>query len=150
MKVNFKSVILLIFIIIAVITAVSMFNRVNSDKTDFTYGNLKQLLEEDAVIECVIDGDLVAHVKAYAVKTTNDGKLLIKDNGEFDYVGKGDPATIKEYTCELMYNFQIDKIDNLVENCESIEYYNYLKAEETPWYMTYLPFIIIGVLFIIL
>ena len=150
MKVNFKSVLLLIFIIFAVITAVSMFNKANSDKTDFTYGNLKQLLEEDAVIECVIDGDLVAHVKAYAVKTDNNGKLMLKDNGDFDYVGKGDPATIKEYTCELMYNFQIDKIDELAENCESMEYYNYLKAEETPWYMTYLPFIIIGVLFIIL
>ena len=150
MKVNFKSVLLLIFIIFAVITAVSMFNQANSDKTDFTYGNLKQLLEEDAVIECVIDGDLVAHVKAYAVKTDSDGKLIVNANGNFDYVGKGDPATIKEYTCELMYNFQIDKIDELAENCESMEYYNYLKAEETPWYMTYLPFIIIGVLFIVL
>ena len=150
MKVNFKSVLLLIFIIFAVITAVSMFNQANSDKTDFTYGNLKQLLEEDAVIECVIDGDLVAHVKAYAVKTDSDGKLIVNANGNFDYVGKGDPATIKEYTCELMYNFQIDKIDELAEKCESMEYYNYLKAEETPWYMTYLPFIIIGVLFIVL
>ena len=150
MKVNFKSVLLLIFIIFAVITAVSMFNQANSDKTDFTYGNLKQLLEEDAVIECVIDGDLVAHVKAYAVKTDSDDKLIVNANGNFDYVGKGDPATIKEYTCELMYNFQIDKIDELAENCESMEYYNYLKAEETPWYMTYLPFIIIGVLFIVL
>ena len=150
MKVNFKSVLLLIFIIFAVITAVSMFNQANSDKTDFTYGNLKQLLEEDAVTECVIDGDLVAHVKAYAVKTDSDGKLIVNANGNFDYVGKGDPATIKEYTCELMYNFQIDKIDELAENCESMEYYNYLKAEETPWYMTYLPFIIIGVLFIVL
>ena len=150
MKVNFKSLLLLVLIVIAVIAAVSMFNQVNSDKTDFTYGNLKQLLAEDAVIECVIDGELVAHVKAYEVKTDSNGKLLVKDNGNFDYVGKGDPATIKEYTCELMYNFQIDKIDELVENCTSIEYYNYLKAEETPWYMTYLPFIIIGVLFIVL
>ena len=150
MKVNFKSLFLLIFIIFAVITAVSMFNQVNSDNTDFTYGNLKQLLEDDAVTECVIDGDLVAHVKAYAVKTDSKGKFIVNDNGDFEYVGKGDPATIKEYTCELMYNFQIDKIDQLAEKCTNMEYYNYLKAEETPWYMTYLPFIIIGILFIVL
>ena len=150
MKVNFKSLFLLIFIIFAVITAVSMFNQVNSDNTDFTYGNLKQLLEDDAVTECVIDGDLVAHVKAYAVKTDSKGKFIVNDNGDFEYVGKGDPATLKEYTCELMYNFQIDKIDQLAEKCTNMEYYNYLKAEETPWYMTYLPFIIIGILFIVL
>ena len=151
MKVNFKSLLLLIFIIFAVIAAVSMFNKAQADNTDFTYGNLKQLLEEDAVTECVIDGDLIAHVKAYAVKTDSNGKLLTKADGKFDYVGYDDPATIKEYSCQLMYNFQIDRIDRLVEeHGDNIEYYNYLKAEETPWYMTYLPFIIIGVLFIVL
>ena len=108
MKVNFKSLILLILVIFAVITAVSMFNNAKSDNTDFTYGNMKQLFEENAIVECVIDGELVAHIKAYEVKTDKDGKLLINAlNGEFEYVNKGDPATIKEYTCELMYNFHL-------------------------------------------
>ena len=127
-----------------------MFNQAQADKTDFTFGNLKQLIEENAVIECVIDEDLVAHIKAYEVETDKEGKLIVTEEGWFKYKGYGDPATIKEYTCPLMYTFQIDKIDELVEESDSVVYYNYLKAEETPWYMTYMPFIIIGVLFIAL
>ena len=152
MKVNFKSVLLLILAIFVVISAVSMFNQAQTDKTDFTYGNLKQLLEENAVIECEIDGELVAHVKAYAVNVDKEtGRLLVNpETGELDYVSKGDPATIKEYTCQLVYTFQVSRIDELAEECESITYYKHLKVEETPWYMAYLPFIIIGVLFIVL
>ena len=152
MKVNFKSVLLLILAIFVVISAVSMFNQAQTDKTDFTYGNLKQLLEENAVIECEIDGELVAHVKAYAVNVDKEtGRLLVNpETGEFDYVSKGDPATVKEYTCQLVYTFQVSRIDELAEECESITYYKHLKVEETPWYMAYLPFIIIGVLFIVL
>ena len=152
MKVNFKSLLLMILVVIIVISAVSMFNKARADKTDFTFGDLKRLFKENAVLECVIDGELVAHVKAYEVKINDDNGRLIVNNetGEFDYVRKGDPATIKEYTCQLMYNFQIEKIDELVEASGGINYYNHLKVEETPWYMTYLPFIIIGVLFIAL
>ena len=152
MKVNFKSVLLLILAIFVVISAVSMFNQAQTDKTDFTYGNLKQLLEENAVIECEIDGELVAHVKAYAVNVDKEtGRLLVNpETGELDYVNKGDPATVKEYTCQLVYTFQVSRIDELAEECESITYYKHLKVEETPWYMAYLPFIIIGVLFIVL
>ena len=129
-----------------------MFNQAQTDKTDFTYGNLKQLLEENAVIECEIDGELVAHVKAYAVNVDKEtGRLLVNpETGELDYVNKGDPATVKEYTCQLVYTFQVSRIDELAEECESITYYKHLKVEETPWYMAYLPFIIIGVLFIVL
>ena len=151
MKVNFKSLILLILAIFVVISAVSMFQQAQADKTDFTFGNFKQLLEENAVVECIIDENLVAHIRAYEVETDENGKLMVDEQtGKFVYKGYGDDKTLKEYTCPLMYTFQVDKIDDLVYESESVEYYNYLKAEETPWYMTYMPFIIIGVLFIAL
>ena len=128
-----------------------MFQQAQADKTDFTFGNFKQLLEENAVVECIIDENLVAHIRAYEVETDENGKLMVDEQtGKFVYKGYGDRKTLKEYTCPLMYTFQVDKIDDLVYESESVEYYNYLKAEETPWYMTYMPFIIIGVLFIAL
>ena len=128
-----------------------MFQQAQADKTDFTFGNFKQLLEENAVVECIIDENLVAHIRAYEVETDENGKLMVDEQtGKFVYKGYGDDKTLKEYTCPLMYTFQVDKIDDLVYESESVEYYNYLKAEETPWYMTYMPFIIIGVLFIAL
>ena len=127
-----------------------MFQQAQADKTDFTFGNFKQLLKEHAVVECIIDEDLVAHIKAYEVETDEDGKLIVNENGEFKYKDKNNPETIKEYTCPLMYTFQVERIDELVSQSKSVKYYNYLKAEETPWYLTYMPFIIIGVLFIAL
>jgi len=151
MKVNFKSILLLVLVIIAVIAAVSLFNQANADKTDFTYGDLVQLFEEDKVISCVVDGESVVTVKSYEVTTDKDGKLLKDDQGKFIFATDKDGRLIeKEYVFELNYMFQVEHIHDLASNSENIEYYNYLRAEDTPWYMTYLPFIILGILFVVL
>jgi cell division protease FtsH len=151
MKVNFKSILLLVLVIIAVIAAVSFFNQVNADKTDFTYGDLVQLFEEDRVISCIVDGESVVTVKSYEVTTDKDGKLLKDDQGKFIFATDKDGKLIeKEYVFELNYMFQVEHIHELASNSENVEYYNYLRAEDTPWYMTYLPFIILGILFVVL
>ena len=151
MKVNFKSILLLVLVIIAVIAAVSLFNQANADKTDFTYGDLVQLFKEDKVISCVVDGESVVTVKSYEVTTDKDGKLLKDDQGKFIFATDKDGRLIeKEYVFELNYMFQVEHIHDLASNSENIEYYNYLRAEDTPWYMTYLPFIILGILFVVL
>ena len=151
MKVNFKSILLLVLVIIAVIAAVSLFNQAYADKTDFTYGDLVQLFKEDKVISCVVDGESVVTVKSYEVTTDKDGKLLKDDQGKFIFATDKDGRLIeKEYIFELNYMFQVEHIHDLASNSENIEYYNYLRAEDTPWYMTYLPFIILGILFVVL
>ena len=151
MKVNFKSVLLLILVIVAVITAVSLFNHAKADKTDFTYGDLVQLFEEDKVISCIIDGESVVKIKSYEVTIDKDGKLQKGSDGKFIYALDKDGKLIeKEYTFELNYMFQVEHIHELASNSENVEYYNYLRAEKTPWYMTYLPFIILGILFVVL
>ena len=153
MKVNFKSILLLILLVGVIIAAVSVFTELSSDKTDFTYGDMKQLFEEDAVFKCVVDGDSVVTIEAYEVRTDKDGKLLRIESGDnagkFDYVyGEDGQKKRTEYSYELTHSFQLEQIDKLAEGSENVEYYNYLRPEETPWYMTYLPFIILGVLFI--
>ena len=151
MKVNFKNILLLLLVVVAVIAAVSFFNEANADKTDFTYGNLVQLFEENAVKSCVIDGESVVVVKAYEVQTDKEGMLLKNADGTFIYVKDANNNYVdKEYSFQLNYMFQVEHIHQLATESESIEYYNYLEVEETPWYMTYLPFIILGLLFIIL
>ena len=163
MKVNFKSLILLVVVISLVIAAVSMFNEARKDNTDFTYGDLVQLFEEDMIKKCVVDGDSVVTVLSYEVETDKNGKLLTEKVTVND--ANGNPITKdifkykrdqngnlieKEYVFELNYMFQVERIDELASASKNIEYYNYLRAEETPWYMTYLPFIILGILFIVL
>ena len=150
MKVNFKSILLLALIVFAVIAAVSVFNEANADKTDFTYGDLVQLFEEGAVTSCVVDGDSIVTVKAFQVQTDVNGRLIKNEEGHFVYVVENDAFVEKEYTFELNYMFQVEHIHDLATASPNVQYYNYLRAEETPWYMAYLPFIILGVLFIIL
>ena len=156
MKVNFKSLLLLVFVVIVVIAAVSVFNEVTADKTDFTYGDLIQLFDENSVVSCIVDGNSVVTVKAYEVTTDKNGILQKDENGNFIYKKDSDgKLVIKEYKFELNYLFQIEQIHELASKKDSngkpiVEYYNYLEVEETPWYMTYLPFIILGILFVAL
>ena len=118
MKFNVKNILLLVLVVVIAISVFSFIDQARADKTDFTYGDIKQLFKENAVIECTIDGDLVAHIKAYEVRTDDKGKLLKNnESGTLDYVGFGDPATVKEYTFELTYNYQLEKIDELAEEC---------------------------------
>ena len=151
MKVNYKSILLLSLVVILVISAVSFFTKANADKTDFTYGDLVQLFEEGTVTSCVIDGESVVTVRAYKVQTDKDGRLMKDENGFFIYEQKDDGSFIdKEYSFKLNYMFQVEHINELATSSTSIDYYNYLAVEETPWYMAYLPFIILGILFVIL
>ena len=151
MKVNFKSILLLLLVVGVVIAAVSFFNEANADKTDFTYGDLVQLFEENTITSCVIDGESVVTVKSFAVETDKEGKLLKNSDGSFIYVKDKDGNLVaKEYSFQLNYMFQVEHIHELATNSENVEYYNYLKAEETPWYMAYAPFIILGVIFVVL
>ena len=151
MKVNFKSILLLFLVVTVVIAAVSFFNEANADKTDFTYGDLVQLFEENAVTSCVIDGESKVTVKSLEVQTDKNGKLQKNSDGTFIYViDKNGNYVEKEYNFQLNYMFQVEHIHELASNSENVEYYNYLEAEETPWYMAYAPFLILGVLFIVL
>ena len=150
MKFNFKGILILILIVVCVITAVSFFNKNNNGDVDFTYGNLKQLFEEDSVISCEIDEDLVAHIIAYEVET-KDGKFLTNSDGSLMYKDK-EGGKKAEYTYKLTYNFQLENIDEIVNTSDlkNLEYYTYLAAEDTPWYMTYLPYILLAILFIVM
>ena len=151
MKVNYKSILLLSLVVVVVISAVSFFTKANADKTDFTYGDLVQLFEEGTVTSCVIDGESVVTVRAYKVQTDKNGRLMKDENGFFIYEQKDDGSFIdKEYSFKLNYMFQVEHINELATSSTSIDYYNYLAVEETPWYMAYLPFIILGILFVIL
>ena len=128
MKVNFKSVLLLVLIIFAVITTVSMYNEATMDKTDFTYGDLLQLLDEGAVKKCVIDGDSVVTIEAYEVKIDEDGKLIKDENGfVYNYDAQGN-RTIREYTYALSYTSQIEAIHELATKDGSGLFINIVKG----------------------
>ena len=71
MKVNFKSILMLILIVLAVIIAVSFVTDRLGDDEEISYGEVIQKFEKDEVKEATIDGDYTLIL--YAKKETSVG-----------------------------------------------------------------------------
>ena len=143
MKFNFKSIILLIFIVIAMIVAVSVFtDRQNADTVNS--GELMQLFEDDLVYYFEVDGESVIYIdKLQQIGTDDNGNAVFKKND------KGEYETVR-IVYPLTYDFELAAIDAMARGDEltNLSGYNYKRAEGTPWYQLYLPYIILGVLLI--
>ena len=143
MKVNVKSILALLLIVGVVITLVSVFSQGANASEVLTYSDLVGMFEEDRVTSFKVDQNLNVTLKAF--EKDENGNLTDKE---------------KTYTYTLSYNFQLDEINRLAyENYKNylndstssnLKEYNYDPAQETPWYETYLPFLIVGVILVIL
>ena len=142
MKVNFKSILMLVFLVVAVIIAVTAFtSRLNGTK-ELTYGEVVEKFENDDVIYFKIDGDLNLELHTRKAKA-GGGYEMQEVDGKQVYVPE-----IFEY--KLSYAFQLEHIMSLAEQAgrATLDDYDIERAAETPWYVAYLPYIILAVLFI--
>ncbi len=166
MKSNFKSFLMLIIMVVAVILAVSVFTDFDEEAEKFTYGDLVEALQNDAVKELKVDGESSVIAKIYAYRFDKIEKPVYEDDGvtqktdsdgnpvfETEEVLVVDTATVTEYQLQIVYNFQLERISVLAEESlegGNLEIYEIEPPEETPWYVTYLPFIITVVLILVL
>ncbi len=150
MKFNPKSLLWLLLIIAVVFLAVTIVENYNKEEENFTYGNLKQLFEEGVVTSCTIDGESIVTITSDAVCTDENGNFLYNYDGTFIYeTNTSGERVTKEYKYQLTYGFQVEEIDRLASS-HGVQEYDVLPAEGTPWYLTYLPFIIVGILFVVM
>ena len=144
MKANFKSIAMLIVIVLAVIIGVSYFSKEKEAKDEFVYSDLIQLLEDDMVTSFVVDENNVITVKAYKYTKAEDGSLVIETKD-------GKNVTV-EYEYTFSYLAQVEEILALAKdrktNGTTLTEYNVKSAPETPWYVLYLPYILVGLLVI--
>ena len=146
MKANFKSIIMLVLIVGVFIVAVSMMNQSKAED-EFVYSELVELFEEDLVKSFVVDENGTITVVAYKATLDESGNTIL----ELDKNGK---PKEEKHTIKLNYNAQIEQINELAYNKFTgseetrLEEYNFKAPEETPWYVTYLPFIITGVVIV--
>lgn len=152
MKVNFKSLISLVLVIGAIILAVSFLSPTKKDKDEFVYSDLVELFSNDLVKSFEVDETGTITAKYYKPKL-DDNKNIVKDDSgaviiETDKDGKRVVASI-DY--KFSYSTQIEEINNIAAEkfnkklngeATNLEYYNYVPAAETPWYVMYLPYII--------
>ena len=143
MKANFKSIVMLIVIVVAVIVAVSVFSPQDEVKT-LNYGELIKMLEDDKVTSLTIDENGKATIKGYK----------LGDNGEYIMDKE------EEFTYSFTFTFLMDRVVSMAEENYSpnngdaeteakepvLKYLEILPPSETPWYVVYLPYILVGLL----
>jgi len=142
MKANFKSILLLILMVGAIIVAVSFFSSQN-EEDNLVYSDVLKLLQDDKVASFVVDADSVMHIKLYERNEDDTDYLYDEDNEK--------KVSSKEYEYKFTYQTQIEEINGIAKekfDAGVLVEYDYEAPVEDPWYLTYLPYIITAVVFI--
>ena len=152
MKVNFKSILLLILVVTAVIVGVSVISDTLGDDDKFEYSDVVELFGRDFVVRYEMDGNLNLTLWALVPKLDENGNYVLTPTKDyvFEVNEKGEPI-LRKYEYTLGYSFQLEEINELALNNykygSTLQSYNYLAAEGAPWYQVYLPYIIVALLF---
>ncbi len=158
MKVNFKSIIMLVIIIAVMIAAVSMFSMNTATQDELTYSDLVNLFEKDLVREFVVDGNSVITLKVLQLAVDADGTPILDSAGNPTYkVDNAGKEVLKTYYYAFTDEFQLERIDKFVfegnsegKKLQNLQKFDFDRPPATPWYQLYLPYIIVGVLLIIM
>ena len=146
MKVNFKNIILLFVIVALMIVGVSIFNNITKQQDEVVYGEISSYFDKNIIKEIKIDeNNLVTGVRYNLVQNELGVEVI-----ELDKNGK--PVEIG-FKFQLAWSFQVQSIDELarkeiLDGNLSPENYDIKAPKQTPWYLAYLPYIIIIVVFI--
>ncbi len=144
MKANFKSIIMLVVLVAAVLVSVSVFSAEKKD--EFKYSELLSMFEDDLVTSFTVNesGTIELDVITYTLDAEGNKILKKNDKGEF--------VTTK-HSYKFSYNIQVEEINKIAaekrnDQNSNLKEYNYKAPEETPWYVMYLPYIIIALIMI--
>lgn len=153
MKVNVKSILMLLALVLAVVLAVSFLSARLGDEQKYGFSDVRESFENNDVLYFEVNGDLMLEMQLRdPVLDENKeqvldmfGMPLYKTNDKGEYIPRIERL-------QLSYSFQLEALDAMavesMKNPETnLEGYNYAEAAETPWYQIYLPYIILAVLF---
>ncbi len=124
MKNNIKNIIFFGLVILCFILAAVVFSDMMSEKDEFTYSDLQDMFNAQEVTTFYVD---------------TDGYITVTDKEGLEYVYR------------LSYSFQYEWLDKIATEQKAagiIESYNFEEVKDTPWFLSYLPYIIVLVLFV--
>ena len=148
---SIKSIVMLGALLLAVIFAVTYCN--NLDKEEFTYSDLIQRLEDDAVVSLDAYQDYVVIIKAYKYQKDENGNILRDENGNALYEEKDGNKVTEELEYTFSYSVQIEEILRLAkanyDKADSnLKEYDVKSVTRNPSYLMYLPYVLVGALII--
>ena len=145
MKADIKSIIMLLVIVLAVVLGVSYFSKDKEPEDEFVYSDLIELLEDDVVVSFVIDQNNVITVKSHKYTKENGTIVFEKDKDGKDIIETSEYTF--SYTSQVEEILALAKINKAKENAVLTEY-NVESMPETPWYVMYIPYVLVGALVI--
>ena len=149
MKSNFKSILMLISLVLVVVIATSLFSGRLEGNDQFTYGELKELLKNNLVTSLHIDTDLNAKVEAYQPLTDEKGNFIKDQDGKIQlYRDESGATKLIEYEYRVSYQFQLEELNALATEAQSQNpsfFFQIDEVESVPWYLELLPQLIISI-----
>lgn len=148
MKSNVKSVILLIVLIVGIIITLSVFSQSMQKSEDMKYSDIVELFDKDLVVSFKVDKNLKLTLKAIKAERDSNGKLVLDESGKAKpLTDSSGNLTYETHVYNVGYSFQLEGINKMAEERyksgnTNLKTYNYEARGETPWYQTYLPYII--------
>ena len=149
MKSNFKSILMLISLVLVVVLAVSLFSGRLESKDQFTYGELKELLKNNLVTSLRIDTGLNAKIEAYQPQTDDKGNFIKDQDGKIKLdLDENGEKKLTKYEYRVSYQFQLEELNALAtaaQNQNPDFFFQIDEVESVPWYLEMLPQLLISV-----
>ena len=144
MNPKLKRILLLVLIVFGVIMIVSAMSSAFDTTVDVTYGEALDLIEDEKydLISCTINEESVLVIESRTA--------LDKDD---PYTEDDDGNHIYTYEYSLAWSFQAERICDAIEGRKAVDpdvEYEIIRPEDNSWWQTWLPYIIIAVVFFLI
>ena len=141
MKINFKNILFLLAIVLCFVIMATVFNGYGQESRKIEYSDVVNYLREGKVESFVIDTTqtITMNVRTY--------------DAEGNVVMNGDKAVTERVSYRFSNYVQLETVEALANEGlanGTLSTYNYEEPVETPWILTYLPYILIGIVLIAL
>ncbi len=152
MKANVKSIVTLVAIVLIFVMVATLIGGMNGEEKKFEYSDLMFSLENELVREMDIKGNVI-NVKVAVPAVGANGEYVRLEDGSIDVKKNTDQTEVTEkHSLELADYVQLEyvheKAVELFDDGEGSLQHFTIKAEKTPWYIQFLPYIILIVVFL--
>ena len=141
MKFSWKNIILLLAVLLGLGLMMTMLSSPQNTPKSVTYSEIQTYLAEGKAVSFDVDtkGVLVMQIRTY----DESGNIILKEDGT--------PKT-ESVSYRLSYTVQFETLEELAKATlkteanplGTLESYNFAEPKDTPWYVLYLPYILVA------
>lgn len=153
-----KRILTIVIAVVAVFVIFSMLSGLYEQQTALTYGEVQELLGEDAVTSFVVNDSGVLEIKAYTPKRDTEGNFIYEGSGAtrrlvFERNSDGE-RYVSSYTFQVGWSFQLERLcteaEKIIDRGGNITTYDVRPLADNSWWQMLLPYVIIAIVFFLI